>query len=185
MKALKLAAPLLLALVLAGPALASEPKASTGEVVKLGKISPNGPYRLWTIINKVLPAYAAAKGGASLRAQVESMAPLAVSGKKPGHVLAQSVQFRATLDAAGQAMKLAKVQIYKDPLGRTVTPGVVFVNAGYSLDRLVEAYFVALNKPDAQVGDFYDVPVAAGKSPSEVFALVELATRRLHLIEGS
>ncbi|MDP6873509.1 MAG: hypothetical protein QF521_08275 [Alphaproteobacteria bacterium] len=185
MKAFKFAAPLLLAVAFITPIQAAGTKAPAGEVVKLGKISPNGPFRLWTIINKVLPAYAAAKGGASLRAQVENMAPLAVSGKKPGHVLAQSVQFRDALDATARTMKLAKVRIYKDPLGRTVTPGVVFVNAGYSLDTLVEVYFTVLNKSDAQVGDLYDVPVAAGKSPSDVFALVELATRRLRLIQGS
>ncbi len=173
-------------LLLSAPVQASENKAiATDEIVKLGKITPNGPYRLWSAINKVLPDYAALAGGAALRAQIEGMAVADASGKNPGHVLAQTAAFRDLLEAMRNELKLAKVEVYKDPLGRAVTPAVVFVNAGFNMDALVEAYHVALNKPAAEHGKFYDVPVASGKTPSDVYALVELATRRLALIQGS
>jgi len=35
------------------------------------------------------------------------------------------------------------------------------------------------------LGALYDVPVVTGKKPSHVFALVDLANRRLQLIAGS
>ena len=44
--------------------------AGSDEVAKLGKITPNGPYRLWTAINGLLPSYAALKGGAGLRTRL-------------------------------------------------------------------------------------------------------------------
>lgn len=179
--------PLLIALMFSTPALAAETSTAAGsaEVAKLGKISPNGPYRLWTAINGVLPAYAALKGGAGLRAQVEYLAAFDASGKKPGDVMVQTNEFRRLLEILRDQLKLAEIEIYKDPLGRAVTPAVVFVNAGFNMDALVEAYFTALNKPDAMVGEFYEVPVSSGKTPSDVYALAELATRRLRLIQGS
>jgi len=83
-------------------------------------------------------------------------------------------------------LKLAKVEVFKDPLGRAVTPGLVFVNVGFNMDALVKAYHVALNNPGVQHGKFYNVPVVSGKSPSDVlYAMIELATRHLALIRGS
>ncbi|MBL6951095.1 MAG: hypothetical protein ISR50_00570 [Alphaproteobacteria bacterium] len=49
----------------------------------------------------------------------------------------------------------------------------------------MEAFHIALNKPDASLGKYFDVPVTSGKSPSDVYAQVELATRRLRLIQDS
>jgi hypothetical protein len=186
MKKLGIIGPVLSVLLLAAPVQAAETGAlAKGEIANLGKITPNGPYRLWSAINKVLPDYAALVGGAALRAQVEGMTAADASGKNPGHVMAQTVAFRDLLEAIRGELKLAQVEVFKDPLGRAVTPAVVFVNAGFNMDAVVEAYHVALNKPDAKHGKFYDVPVASGKSPSDVFALVELASRRLRLIQGS
>jgi|APSaa5957512535_1039671.scaffolds.fasta_scaffold109352_1 hypothetical protein len=167
----------------AGTAMAH--KASTAVAPELGKITPNGPYRIWTAINAVLPDYAMLKGGAALRAKVEGLTAVPVSGKKPGEVLRQGMQFKGVLEALRERQKLNNIDIYTDPLGRDVTPGVVYVNAGFGLDGIVECYHLALNDPDATHGKYYGVPAASGKTPSDVYALVELATRRLRLIEGS
>ncbi len=72
--------------------------AGSDEVAKLGKITPNGPYRLWTAINGLLPSYAALKGGAGLRTQVENMVAVDAFGKKPGDVMVQTVDFRNLLE---------------------------------------------------------------------------------------
>ncbi len=193
MKLIRITGALLLITTFAGPALAAEksPAAASAKAdsaqagPKLGKITPNGPYRIWTAINGVLPDYAALKGGAGLRAQVQGLTAEPAFGKKPGDVLRQGMEFHHLLEALRGELKLGKIQVYKDPLARAVTPAVVFVNAGFGLDGLVEAFHVAMNKPDASLGKYFDVPVPSGKSPSDVYALVELATRRLRLIQGS
>lgn len=159
--------------------------AAPKEVIKLGKITPNGPFRLWSAVNALLPVYAELKGGAALRSRVAGMNAANAAGKKPGDVMVQTVQFRSLLDAIRKQRKLAKIETYKDPLGRAVTPAVVFVNAGFNLDALVETYYTTLNKPGTTVGQYYQTPLASGKTPSDVYALVELATRRLRLIQGS
>jgi len=178
MKCLKIVGPLLLIAAFAVPALAAETSSPAVSLKadgaqgapKLGKISPNGPYRIWTAINSVLPDYAALKGGAGLRAQVEGLTVEPAFGKKPGDVLRQGMEFHHLLEAVREDLKLGKIKVYKDPQGRAVTPAVVFVNAGYGLDGLVEAFHIALNKPDASLGKYFDVPVTSGKSPSDVYA---------------
>ena len=59
------------------------------------------------------------------------------------------------------------------------------MNAGYIMDSIVFALHTASPSRDEPLGDLYDVPAATGKTPSDVFGLVSLATRRLQLITGS
>ena len=189
MKIQRFMATLVVGLVIAMPAGAAEPSPSAGakaaDVVELGNIPPSGPFQLWTSMNRVLPEYAMLKGGAELKARVEGLSATYFEGKTPADVLAQTAEYRATLEALRAQLNLPEVQIYKDPLGRTVTPGVVFVNSGYIMDATVRTYHTASDKPDVSLGGFYDVPVIAGKTPSDVFGLVHLATKRLQLITGS
>ena len=190
MKLLKLVSPVFAAFIFIAPVMAAEKSAAsdtvaTGEVVKLGKITPNGPFRLWSAINRVLPAYAASTGGADLRAQVESLSVVDASGKKPGDVMVQSTTFRSVLEEIRAELKMDKIEVYKDPLGRAVTPGVVFVNAGFNMDGIVETFRAHAKKSDVDYGGFFEVSVFKGKSPSDVYALAELAVRRLRLIKGS
>lgn len=185
MKTLGFLATLAVGFLLAAPPVAAQAPAADSKkesVVELGKIAPDGPYRLWTSVNKVLLEYALVSGGKGLRSQVEGLSAGQFDGKTPGEVLAQTVQYRNTLERLRNRLKLSKVPVYVDPLGRAVTPGVVFVNAGHIMDATVAAFFTASDKPDESFGDLYDVPVTTGKTPSDVFALVSLATRRLQLI---
>ncbi len=154
-------------------------------VVELGKISPNGPYRIWSAVNKVLLDYASLKGGEELRSQVQDLNVGRFDGKTPADVLTQAAEFRDTLEQILDRLRLPKVEIYEDPLGRKATPGVVFVNAGHIMDAVVSVIHNASDKHDEPLGALYDVPVATGKTPSDVFGLVYLATRRLQLITAS
>lgn len=195
MKCLNVLLPLAVSLILAAPAGAAESSSevagapavgSTEEsVIELGKISPDGPYRIWNAVNKVLLEYASLKGGGELRSRVQGLNAGQFDGKTPADVLAQAAEFRDTLERLLDRLQLPKVEIYKDPLGRQVTPGVVFVNAGHIMDAVVAAFYSASNKPDQSLGDLYDVPVTTGKTPSDVYALTYLATQRLQLIAAS
>ena len=99
MKALLYIAPLVVGLVFAISAAANEAEDAAGSnptVVKLGKITPNGPYRLWNAINNVLPEYALSKGGRGLKSRVEGLTAFSFDGKTPGDVLARVAEYRAT-----------------------------------------------------------------------------------------
>ena len=99
--------------------------------------------------------------------------------------MTETDEFRDVLERLLGQLKLAKVQVYKDPLSGKVTPGVVYVNAGYIMDSIILALHTASPSQDKPLGDLYDVPTATGKTPSDVFGLVSLATRRLQLIMAS
>lgn len=188
MKTLRFIAPLVVGLVFAIPAAANEDADAAGSnpnIVKLGKITPNGPYRLWFAINGVLPEYALSKGGRGLKSRVEGLTAFSFDGKTPGDVRARAAEYRAMLERLRAQLKLEKIKTYKDPLGRAVTPAVVFVNAGHIMDATVHAFHATSKEPDAVLGVFYDVPVVDGKSPSHVYGLVDLAAIRLQLIAGS
>ncbi len=185
MKTLGFIATLAVGLLLAvQPSAAQTPAADSKKesAVELGEISPDGPFRIWTSINRVLLDYALVSGGEGLKSQVQGLSAGQFDAMTPGDVLAQSVEYRNTLERLRDRLKLSKVPVYVDPLGRAVTPGVVFVNAGHIMDATVAALFTASDKPDKSFGDLYDVPVTSGKTPSDVFALVSLATSRLELI---
>ena len=125
------------------------------------------------------------EGGEELKSRIAGVFAGQSDGKIPGDVLTQTDEFRDVLEKLLGQLKLAKVQVYKDPLGRKVTPGVIYVNAGYIMDSIILALHTASPSQDKPLGDLYDVPTATGKTPSEVFGLVSLATRRLQLIMAS
>ena len=52
--------------------------------------------------------------------------------------MAQTEIFRAILEDIRDQLKLSEINTYKDPLGRKITPAVVFLNSGHVLDALVE-----------------------------------------------
>ena len=188
-------APLALGLILAAPAGAAitssvvteaSPVLSTdADVVELGPITPDHPYQIWTAINDVVLKYALMKGGDELKSRVAGVYAGQSDGKTPGDVMTQTDEFRVVLEKLLGQLKLAKVQVFKDPLGRKVTPGVVYVNAAYIMDSIIFALHTASPSQDKPLGDLYDVPLATGNTPSDVFGLVSLATRRLQLILGS
>lgn len=195
MNLLKYFTPLMVGLCLAAPAVAAEHSSTTARtttvgsdaawIPTLGKIKPAGPFRLWTAINKVLPEYAALKGGKELRSRIDGMSAGQFKGRNPGDVMAQTEIFRAILEDIRDQLKLSEIKTYKDPLGRKITPAVVFLNSGHVLDALVETLYMSSKKSADALGRFYDVPYVAGKTPGDVFGLVHLATRRLQLIAGS
>ena len=95
----------------------------------------------------------------------------------PGDVLVQVAAFRDKLDRLNAASGLEETPIYHDPQGGEVTPSVVFLNSGNVLDSLV----LLLIRIDGErlVGGFYARHDFTGRTPSNVFGLVELANRRI------
>lgn len=148
--------------------------------IELG-LTPSNVVSLWTNINNALVATGSSlPGGADVSGDLKAMATKPFPGKKPGEVLNQVVRFRGKLDQLRALSKLKSTPVYKDPLGGTVTPSVVFVNSGYVLDSVV----LLLNRynPDQLISGFYTRHDISGKKPSDAYSQVELANRRLDTI---
>lgn len=78
--------PLAMSLALVAPTGAAE-AASDGSsqesVIELGKITPDGPYRLWAAVNKVLLDYALLTGGEELKSQIAGLTASPFEAKAP------------------------------------------------------------------------------------------------------
>ncbi len=145
--------------------------------VELG-LTPSHVYSLWTNINAALVTLGPAMTGSDdISKHLEGMTPSAVKNKTPGDVLGQVAVFRTKLDRIGISSGLKATQVYSDPKGGKVTPSVVFLNSGNVLDSLV---LLLIRTDDKQlVSGFYKRHEFSGKTPSNVFSLVELANRRM------
>lgn len=146
-------------------------------------LTPSNVVSLWSNINNALLTSAEIIDGAAGRAALEAMTVGSFPGKKPGDVLAQVVAFRAKLDKVGQRLSLKPTKTYSDPEGGAVTPSVVFMNSGHVLDSIV----LTVIKLDGErlIGGLYAAHELSGKSPSDAYAMVELANRRIDVLERS
>lgn len=149
----------------------------SGHAVELG-LTPSHVFSLWTNINTALVTTGSAvTGDDDVSRRLAGMSPAAFHDKTPGNVLEQVAAFRDKLDRLKAASGLNATQVYRDPEGGEVTPSVVFLNSGHVLDSLV----LLLIHSDSKrlVGGFYARHEISGKTPSNVFGLVDLANRRM------
>lgn len=146
-------------------------------------MTPSNVVSLWTNINSALLASAEIAGKDKGRGALEDLTIGNFPGKKPADVLQQVIAFRAKLDRISRKRGLKPTKIYTDPAGGTVTPSVVFMNSGYVLDSMV----LTVIKLDGErlVSGFYTWHKISGKKPSDAYAMVELANRRLELLRRS
>lgn len=144
-------------------------------------LTPSNVVSIWTNINGALLTSAEIARGEEGRDALEALTIGSFPGKKPADVLQQVAAFRTKLDSIGQKLGLKATTIYTDPDGGTVTPSVVFMNSGYVLDSIV----LSVIKRDGErlVSGFYTSYAINGKKPSDAFAMVELASRRLELLQ--
>lgn len=144
-------------------------------------LTPSNVVSLWTNINSALLASAEIATGAEGRGALESLKIGAFPGKKPADVLAQVTLFRDKLDRVGGKLALKPTAVYTDPEGGTVTPSVVFMNSGHVLDSMV----LTVIKLDGEhlVSGFYASHDFSGKKPSDAYAMVELANRRMDVLQ--
>ncbi len=144
---------------------------------KYGKITPNQPYDIWLDITADIPLLTpnAAKSRAINRLKAKKF-----SGKSPADVLKALAKFRGALDRARAKVGLPKTPIYRSPSGEKVSPAIVYINSGDVLDSVVQYLLKANPGNEAYRANFaYQYP--KGKTPSDVYELVDLGIRRLDL----
>lgn len=144
-------------------------------------LTPSHVFGLWTNINAALVSVAdASSGGQNLDDSLTSTKPDRFENKKPADVLARAIEFRAKLDRLLAEHGMAPTKRYPRGAGR-VTPSVVFLNSGLLLDAVV-GWIIANTAKRQLVSPFYAHHAFSGKTPSDVFGMVDLANRRIDRI---
>ena len=99
------------------------------------------------------------------------------SGKKPADVLGQVLIYRDRLDKVLHAQILARTKKISFD-GETITPSDVYLNSGHVLNAQVR-WLIVKSGDEQTVSQFYTRYKVEGKTPSDVYGLVDLAIRRL------
>lgn len=153
---------------------------NTAGAVELG-LTPSHVVSLWTNTNNALETMAGIiTKDSSLQQKVKATTPLGFTGKKPGEVLKRVAEFREKLDRLRQKSSLPPTKRYQYGSG-TITPSVVFLNSGHVLDATVH-WVIKNSGKDQLVSPFYVRHDISGKTPSDAFAMVDLANRRIDII---
>ena len=159
-------------------ALAMAPRG--GQALELG-LTPSNVFSLWTNINDaLLTVTSISPDNSNWANKVEASAPRAFTDKTPAAVLERVFEFRGKLDRLRRKDGMAKTAQYENGDG-VVSPSVVFLNSGYVLDG-VALWIVRKTTKEQLVSRFFRRHDVSGKTPSDVFGLVDLANRRIDMI---
>lgn len=141
-------------------------------------LTPSHVFSLWTNINENLIVVAGVVSGISaLPAALSEMRPNIFSGKSPADVLTQLVVYRTKLNRLLGLKGLPQAeQVETD--GGPITPSDVYLNSGHVLGAQVR-WLITETGPEQTVSQFYTRHGFTGKTPNDVFALVDLANRRM------
>lgn len=141
-------------------------------------LTPNHVYSLWTNINASLNACArVVHGDPTDLESFAAMEPKTFSGKKPADVLNLLVTYRAKLDRLLRAQRLPDTT-QAPPGDDAITPSHVYLNSGHVLNAQLR-WLTVRTGPAQIISQFYTQHEFSGKTPSNVFALVDLAIRRM------
>ena len=163
---------------------ASTPGAA--KTVELG-LTPTPVYGLWTNINKALIAYAGIRSSdKDWLNQLTLMKPEKFSGKVPSNVLGMVKQFAARMDEldtnrTGQWTDMLLNRDLPNLLAsdqNQVTPSMVYLHSGQVLVNVAEIVLKA-SPTSTEISPFFQERNFTGKSPNDVYGLVDLGLRRL------
>lgn len=147
-------------------------------------LTPSHVYSLWTNINdSLIVSSCVIAADKTLAKRLEAMKPKTFSGKSPADVLGELVIYREKLNRLLRSKNLAETKQTKFD-GGVVTPSDVYLNSGHVLNAQIKCLIVTTGKEQA-VSRFYTRHGFTGKTPSDVFALVDLANRRIDKLLGA
>jgi len=145
-------------------------------------LTPSHVFGLWTNINSALVRLAELySSDQQIADKLSSMTARTYSGKTPGDVLQKLSAFRKKLDILNKKQGLSPTNKIEITDGKKITPSVVFLNSGHVIDSAVNL-IIKKSDRDQLVSPFYKSLHLKGKSPSDVFGMVDLAERRIDII---
>lgn len=157
-----------------------------GVALELG-LTPSHVYGLWLNINTVfIDLQKEELSNSRVLAGIEGMQPLVFEGKKPANVLALAKPLHQNLMKAFNLSAPPPtpnwVKSYQALEGKSglveTTPSQVYLLSSFILNSLVEKY-VAVSNGTKPISRFYSDHKVSNKTPSDVFGLVDLISRRL------
>jgi hypothetical protein len=141
-------------------------------------LTPSHVFSLWLNINNSLIAVSGrVSGDVDLAGTLAAMKARNFSGKNPADVFGQVIIYRDRLDKVLHAQILPRTKKISFD-GETITPSDVYLNSGHVLSAQVR-WLIVKSGDGQSVSQFYTRYKVVGKTPSDVFALVDLAIRRL------
>lgn len=144
-------------------------------------LTPSHVFSLWTHINhNLIESSRLVSGDAGFQVTLKAMKPLDFSGKNPADVLEQLIVYRAKLNRLLRAQNLPDTK-QETADGDAITPSDVYLNSGHVLNAQVR-WMIVQTGPEQAISQFYTQQYFSGKTPSDVFALVEIANRRMDLM---
>jgi hypothetical protein len=176
-------------IVLALFLIAAAPRPVAAQSVELG-LTPSPVYSLWVNINKAALTYARARSiDEDWLGELGQMKPGKFSGKIPANVLEMVKRFNIRLDmldVSGTVNPTKKLLEGDLPQllaseGNRVTPSLVYLHSGHVLVDIAGDILETSATPP-EISPFFAVRRYTGKTPSDVFGLVDLALRRLDKI---
>lgn len=143
-----------------------------------GKITPSGPFHLWRGIEEFVPLL---MPNPTQARKIRAIKAQKFRGKTPGDVLTHLARFRRKLNRLSEKYKLRKTEIFRSPTGEKVSPAIVYINSGHVYDAVVRLLLVA-NPKDQSYREIFTIPYPKGKTPSDVYRLVDLAIRKINVL---
>lgn len=153
-------------------------------------LTPSHVYSLWSNINRSLLIYAKIVNIEPEKVKrIENMQPRHFEGKKPADVYAMATkvqnglkgQIHWSTETPQWLIEYQKAGKTAVPENDELTPSAVFLISMQLLNGIV-AVVVDNTGWEVPVSDLYTSDVPSGKVPSDVFGLVDLALRRIELI---
>lgn len=135
-------------------------------------------FSLWININDSLLAIARVASEDPLRyEELVAATPATYEEKQPADVLELLKEYRTKFDKLRRHAGLRPIKWFNQA-EHAIGPSILYVNSGYALSGHVEL-LLRHTGPDQSIGQFYIRHEFTDKTPSDIYALVELAGRRL------
>ena len=109
--------------------------------------------------------------------ELVSATPATFEEKEPADVLELLKEYRTKFDKLRRHAGLRPIK-WLNQAEHAIGPSILYVNSGYALSGHVEL-LLRHTSPDQSIGRFYTRHEFIDKTPSDIYALVELAGRRL------
>lgn len=144
-----------------------------------GVVTPTQVYTILESVNRALVFYSK-NHKRSVVSKVKTLKQSKITGKSPEHVFIKLTSLSNAMDKLSRRKQVKAMPRVTKAKAKAI-PAEVFIQAGHNLDALIK--YMSKVDPGKTWGQFYDLNSnISAKTPSDVYAIADLALRRLELI---
>lgn len=142
---------------------------------RYGKLTPNQVFGLAVRLNEAFLASPQVRQSDGFQ-RLKAISPATITGKTPEDVFVALGNLADVVDRLRESANMGiKTRIKREK--EKAIPAEVYLAVGTCLDGVVG--WIAAKNPDRAWGELYRVQTYTGKTPSDVFAQIQAATRRI------